>query len=89
MILRSAVERLDAGLERRRPPQIERIDRLHVVMAIEQHPRRFAIGGASGLSVAALTHHDRMAIGWTHAGVKAEAAQVGRDVLGGALRHCA
>ena len=40
----AAVERLDARLERRRLPQIERIDRLHVIMAVEQDPRRLAVG---------------------------------------------
>ena len=35
-----AVERFDARLERRRLPQIERVDRLHVVMAVEQDARR-------------------------------------------------
>ena len=33
--LAATVERLDARLERRRLPQIERIDRLHVVMPVE------------------------------------------------------
>ena len=42
--LPAAVERLDARLERRRLPQIERIDRLHVVMAVEQDARRLPLG---------------------------------------------
>ena len=41
--LAPAGKRLDARLERRRLPQIERIDRLHVVMAVKQHARA---GGA-------------------------------------------
>src|SRR5260370_19645673 len=45
-------EILDARLERRGLPQIERIDRLHVVMAIEQRSR--------ARSVAALADHDRL-----------------------------
>ena len=57
--LAPAVERLDARLERRRLPQIERIDRLHVVMAVEQHARRFAVALPA---VAALADHDRMAL---------------------------
>ncbi len=32
-------QRRDARLERRRLPQVERIDRLHVIMAIEQDAR--------------------------------------------------
>src|SRR5581483_4457392 len=32
-------KRFDARLERRRLPEVERIDRLHVVVAVEQHAR--------------------------------------------------
>ena len=46
-------------------PQVERIDRLHVVMAVEQHVRRRR---AFGL----LADHDRMARGRPHSGVEAE-----------------
>ena len=77
-----AVERLDARLERRRLPQIERIDRLHVVMAVEQHARRLAVGLAAALPVAALADDDRVAVGRSHARLQAEAAQVGRDMFG-------
>ena len=44
MNLRPPVERLEARLERRRIPQIERIDRLHVVVTVEQHARTFFAG---------------------------------------------
>jgi hypothetical protein len=40
MILRPALARLDLGIERIVVPQLQRIDRLHVVMAIKQHMRR-------------------------------------------------
>ncbi len=36
---------LELRLERRVAPEIERIDRLHVIMAIEQNVRRLAAGG--------------------------------------------
>ena len=36
-------QRRDARRERRRVPQIERIDRLHVVVAVEQHARALAV----------------------------------------------
>ena len=42
MILRPSGS-VDARLERRRLPQVERIDRLHVVMAVEQDARRLAV----------------------------------------------
>ena len=74
----ATIERLDARLERRRLPQIERIDRLHVVMAIEQHARRAAVGFA----VAAFADDDRVAFGRPHAGLEAEPAQVGGDIFG-------
>ncbi len=41
--LAAAVERLDARLERRRLPQLERIDRLYVVVAVEQYARGLAV----------------------------------------------
>ena len=43
----------DGGLEGRRLPQVQRIDRLHVVVPVEQHRRR--AGRAEPLAV-----HDRM-----------------------------
>ena len=81
----AAVERLDARLERRRLPQIERIDRLHVIMAIEQDARRLP----RGRSVAAFADHDRVAVGRAHAGLESETAEVGGDVFGrGAAMRC-
>ena len=82
----SAVEGLDARLERRRLPQIERIDRLHIVMAVEQHARRLAVSLIIGFAVAALTSRrladdDRMSFRRTHARFQAEAAQIRRDVF--------
>ncbi len=73
--LAPAGERLDARLERRRLPQIERIDRLHVVMAVEQHARA---GCAVGFA-----DDDRMTLGRTHAGRKPDRCEVGCDMLGG------
>ena len=73
--LAAAGQRLDARLERRRLPQVQRIDRLHVIMAIEQHAR-------AGDAVR-LAHHHRMALGWAHVGGKTDAAQVGGHMLGG------
>ena len=69
-------QRRNTRRERRRLPQIERIDRLHVVMAIEQYARRFVV------AVAALAHHDRMSLGRADAGRKADAGQIAGDVLG-------
>ena len=63
-------QRRDARRERRRLPQIERIDRLHVVMAIEQHAR--ALPSVSG---AALADDDRVPVGRPHAGLEADAGQ--------------
>ena len=73
-------QRRDARRERRRLPQVERIDRLHVVVAVEQHARRLAMAGA-----VALADHDRMPPGRPHAGVEADAAQVLGDELGRGL----
>ena len=75
MILRPSGQRLDARLERRRLPLVQRIDRLHVIMAVKQHAR-------TGNAVRFADHH-RMALGRAHVGGKADAAQVGGDVLGG------
>ena len=76
--LAATIEGLDPRLEWRRPPQVERVDRLHVIMAVEQHPRRVAVGCA----VAAFTDDDRVAPGRPHAGLEAEPAQIGRDIFG-------
>ena len=58
--------------------KIERIDRLHVVVAVEKDARRVAVG----LPVAALADHDRMSLGRPHRRLEAEGAQVGGNVLG-------
>ena len=73
--LAPAGQRFDARLERRGLPLVQRIDRLHVVMAVKQHARA---GNAVGFA-----DHHRMALGRAHVGGKADAAQVGGDVLGG------
>src|SRR5262245_64581523 len=54
-------------------PQVERIDRLHVVMAVEQEARAGAVA-----PVAALRHHDRMPLGRPYAGLEADAGEIGR-----------
>ena len=72
----AAVERFDARLERRRLPQIEWIDRLHIIVSVKQNARRATV--ACGLA-----DHDRMAVGRADARLKAEAAQIGRHMLGG------
>src|SRR5580704_9181798 len=63
-------EGLHPWLERRRLPQIEWVDRLHVIMAVEQHPRRFAVGFA----IATLADDDRVALRRPHGGLEAEPA---------------
>ena len=73
--LAASGQRFDARLERRRLPLVQRIDRLHVVMAVKQHAR-------AGNAVRFADHH-RMALGRAHVGVKPMPAQVGGDVLGG------
>ena len=77
--LSAAFEGLDARLERWRLPQIERIDRLHIVVAVEQDARRVAVG----TPVAAFADYDRMASGRTHTGFESKAAQISRDMFGG------
>ncbi len=75
-------QRRDPRRERRRLPLVERIDRLHVVMAVKQHTWRLAVGVRRSVRLA---DHDRMAPGRPHAGVEADAAQVLGDELGGGL----
>ena len=55
-------------------PKIKRINRLHVVMAVEQNPGAGAVGR--------LADHDRMACGRPHLGGKTDALEIGRDMLG-------
>ncbi len=78
--LAAAVERLDARLERRRLPQIERIDRLHVVMAVEQHARRLAVAHAP---LPRFADHHRMALRSAARWSRSRGCAVGGDMLGG------
>ena len=66
----------DARFERRRHPLCQRIDRLNVVMAVEQRsaPRAREVPG----------EHDRMAPGRAQIGFEAEIGEVGGDPLRGA-----
>jgi hypothetical protein len=72
----------DHGFERRTMPEIERIDRLHIVVAVEQHmrPRILAAVGLTSSSPASSSLGDnrRMAGGRPDLGGKAER----RDILG-------
>src|SRR5207248_9211184 len=69
----AAPEILDARLERRGLPQIERIDRLDVVMSVEQRARTAA--------VAVFPDHDRMPGGRANADVEAERAEILGEML--------
>jgi len=60
--------------ERRRLPQLERIDRLHVVVAVEKHMR--------ARPVSAFADHDRMTRGRPHAGFEADVAKIASDEFG-------
>ena len=73
----------DARLKRRRLPQRQRIDRLHVVVAVEQHMRRLAVAGAIRLG-----DHRRMPAGRAQRRVEAEARQSFATNSAAAL-HCA
>src|SRR5262249_44259247 len=66
---------LDPRLERRGLPQIQRIDRLHVVMTIEQRARP--------ASVATLADDDRVAGGRSDVDVETERAEILGEMLGG------
>jgi hypothetical protein len=57
-----------ARLERIAVPQLQRIDRLHVVMAVEQQVR--AVSGQI------VSHHHRVSFGRRHTGVEADPGQV-------------
>src|ERR1700730_1834736 len=61
-------EILDARLERRSLPQIERIDRLHIVMTIKQRAR--------ALAVTRLSDHDRMTGSRTHVHFEADGGKI-------------
>src|SRR5262249_44054876 len=64
----------------RRLPKIERIDGLHVVMAVEEDARGLAVGLRTPLA-----HNDRMTVGRPDAGLKTDAGQVLGHVFGGGL----
>jgi hypothetical protein len=67
----------DRRLERRVPPQLQRISRLHVVVAVEQDMRPPA-------AVAAMLADDgRMPLGRPYLGRKAEARKISSEVIGG------
>ena len=70
----------DARLERRRLPQLERVDRLHIVVAVEQHVRALAVERRLGVA-----HHHGMAGGRHHAGIEADVLQLARAPLRGLL----
>ena len=69
------------GFERRAVPEIQRIDRLHIIVPVEQHMRpRFSV------SLAIAFRNDRgMALGWPHLGFEAEAGDVLGQMIGGRL----
>ena len=67
---------IDARLERRRFPEVERIDRLHVIMPVKQH-----VWGL-GRTALDLADNHRMPVGRAHLGGETDAPQIGRDVLG-------
>src|SRR4029077_10194419 len=60
-----------------RMPQIERVDRLHVIMAVEQDPRPW-IG-----ALATFADHHRMTGGRAQTDVEAKSAEIGRNVFRG------
>jgi len=55
-------------------PLVERVDRLHVVVTIEEDARL-----AIGFSVAGFPDHDRVAFRRPHLGGEADAVQIGGD----------
>jgi hypothetical protein len=69
----------DHGFERRPMPEIERIDRLHIVMTVEQHVRS-AILAAVGFG-----NDGGMARGRPDLGGKAECRDVLGEMIGGFL----
>ena len=63
----------DAGLEGRPSPQVERVGRLHVVVAVEEHVRR------AGRRLAAVVRDDHGMAGRGHdAGIEADVAELAR-----------
>jgi len=74
----SAVDCRDARFEWRRLPKVERVDGLHVIMAVEQDTRSLAIG-----AVLAFADHHRMPGSRPQASIETEAAKIGCHILGG------
>ena len=70
---------LELRLERRVPPEVQRIDRLHVIMAVEQNVRRLA---ARGLDA---PDNHRAASGRMFGGLEAKAAELPDQPVGGPL----
>ena len=68
---------LQLGLERIGGPQIQRIDRLHVVVTVEQHVRCIAMGRLG------VTEHHRAARGRMHGSLEAKLGQLLRQPRGG------
>ena len=64
----------DDRFERRTVPQVKRIDRLHIVMAVEQNMR-------ACISIA-LTDNRRMSRRWTHVGHKADGRDIRCEMIG-------
>ena len=69
-------QRRHPRLERRRLPQLERIDRLHVVVTVEQHVRR-AVG------LRRVGEHDRMAGRVAHLGLETHGLEIAFQPFGG------
>ena len=64
-------------------PQLKRIDRLHVVVTVEQHPR-LAVSSPTchGFAVAGFADYDRMTVGRAHLGGEADGLEISGDVVG-------
>src|SRR5262249_34685134 len=67
-------QRFNARLERRCLPQIQGIDRLDIIVSVEQHPRTW--------SAMRLADHTRMAGGRTNSRLKTDRLQIGSDMIG-------
>ena len=65
----------EARCKRRCLPQFERIDRLNVIVAVEQKARLAAAGTAG------LAHHDRISIRRSDAGLETNTGEILRNVL--------
>ena len=67
----------DGRLERRADPFVQRIGRLHVVVAVDQHDRLAGDGGGFGVNQRMAGRGDRF-------GLEAERSELRSDPLGGA-----